>query len=342
MDGQGDEYNHVYIITHTDLDGIGAAAAAIRMLSRGEGEYTLVFAEPYNVHEALESIVDSVSEGDLIIVSDLGVNKASFDKSVILLSEALSKGARAKWLDHHIWSAEEKERLSSIGVEVHVDTSTCATGVVARYLKPSNQDEFVGRLVDAVCSADLWRWDHPMSGKLFRVVGERWQSTEWKQRIVEKFASGVMWDAEMEERLQEYVTQELEGYNLTLRSVATAESNGIRVVATYKYFKGPPNSSMIGALLLSRFDASIAAIVRSDGGLSLRSRKYNVQVIARELGGGGHPRASGAKIGIPFLVKLASSIYPRVLSMYVARIVLRIAVSKKEEITNLPSSARST
>ncbi|GBF09616.1 conserved hypothetical protein [Aeropyrum pernix] len=315
------EFNHLFIITHTDLDGIGAGAVAVRLLGRVDGGYTVVFAEPYNVHNSIEDILDHLDKGDLIIISDLGANRESLPRAADLLASATSKGVAVKWFDHHIWSNDELELLRRAGVEVTVDTSTCATGVVARYLTPDGGDGFIKQFVDAVCSADLWKWTHPLSGKLFRVVGERNQDMEWKHKVLAKFAAGVMWDEELEKRLEGYVNEELKGYTTAIKNAVSIKIHELKIASTYKNFRGPPSSSMIGALLLHRYNADIAIIVRSDGGLSLRSRMVNVQPIARELGGGGHPKAAGAKIEVPLLVRLASRLYPKILSLYAARLV---------------------
>ncbi|MCE4603388.1 MAG: DHHA1 domain-containing protein [Aeropyrum sp.] len=333
-------FNHLYLVTHTDLDGIASAAIAARKLGRSEEGYSVLFAEPYNVDQVIAGLEEHLSKGDLVVVSDLGVNRDSFQGLLEALRGLTGVGAYVKWFDHHIWSEEERNALLDLGVELHVDTSTCAAGVVAKYLE-GPVDDFVEKLVDAVCSADLWRWTNPLSGKLFRIVGERSQSWEWKERLVGKFASGVIWDNELDARLEEYVTQELEGYNRVLSTVASRRANGYLVVAAYKYFRGPPSSSMIGALLLSRYNADIALILRNDGGLSLRSRRVNVQVVARALGGGGHPRASGAKLKMPLLVRIGSKIYPKLASIYASQTVSKIVSRLGREVEVVVASARS-
>ncbi len=318
------EFNHLFIVTHTDLDGIGSAAATLRLLSRSESDSTILFAEPYNIGDVLSDIKDSVDRGDLLIIADLGVNKNAFEKALGIIKDLARRGSIIEWYDHHVWSPEEINSLEKIGVKVVIDRSTCATGVVARYLKgleAFESDKLLIELESVVCSADLWKWDHPLSPKLFRVVGERREGEEWKRKLAYKMAKGVLWDEEMEAKLEEYVNLELKGFSRVLNNAYTSNSNGAIIAVTYKNFSGPPSSSMIGALLLSRFNADIAAIVRSDGGLSLRSKNFNVQALAKALGGGGHPKAAGAKIRIPIYIKLLSLIYPKITSYYTFKIV---------------------
>ncbi len=319
---------HLYIVTHTDLDGAGSAAAALRAYGRKIEEATILYAEPYNIHEKLGDIIEYLDQGDILVVSDLGPNRASIQETLEFVAKAVEKGARVDWYDHHIWPEEWVRSMKEKGVNLTIDTSTCATGVVARYATSLNNypyDDYMRELEAAVCAADLWRWDHPLAPKLFRVADTRYgeDKVEWRNRLVAKLSSGVLWDDELEERLEDYVNNELANYNRILSTVYVVEGE-CRVAAAYKT-RGPPSNSFIGASLISRFNADIAVIIRSNGGLSLRSRRINVQKIALELGGGGHPRAAGARILIPLYAKLLGRLTKKIITRTAARRVLKTA-----------------
>ncbi len=325
--------SHVYIITHTDLDGVGSAAAILRTMDLVDGGATILYAEPYNVDEKLDSISEYVEEGDRVVVADLGPNRDSFNKAVESIRDITGRGAEVEWYDHHVWSEDEEEALRRAGARLFIDKSTCATGVVARYatsLHGAEVDEVLRELESIVCAADLWRWDHPMAPKLARIVG--WNSDEerdeWRSRVAYKLAQGIFWDDEFEERLQDYVTKELSGYNKVMRTIYVKESGKCRVAAAYK-LRGPPANSFIGGMLQSRYQADIAVIIRPNGGVSLRSRSIDVQIIAKAMGGGGHPRAAGAKISFPLWVRLFNYIYPKAYSRYTAGLVYKIAVKTR-------------
>ena len=320
--------NHLFIVTHTDLDGVGSAAVYLRLSGVEEGFATIVYAEPYNLDEVLDSLEDNIDSGDRLAIADLGPNKAVFERVVNTLSSITRKGVEVEWYDHHIWEPGEIEALAKAGVKVHVDRSTCATGVVARYYPEEHEadvDDVTKRIVRAVCAADLWRWDDPLAPKLFRVAGNR-HDAEWKTRLAFKLARGVLWDEELAERLEDYINKELAGMDAALRKVVIVGSPGCRVAATLKE-EGPPSNSIIGALLLSRYNADIAVIIRPNGAISLRSRRVDVQIIAKELGGGGHPRAAGARVKIGLLTRLLSLFYPKALPRRVASLILAKASS---------------
>lgn len=319
---------HLFIVTHTDLDGAGSAAAALIAYGRTINEATILFAEPYNIHEVLNSIKGEITGGDTLVISDLGPNKSSITETINALKEITGRGAAVDWYDHHIWPVEWQESMRNVGVRLTIDTRTCATGVVARYATQYNNREigdYLREMEAAVCAADLWRWDHPLAPKLYRVADTRYGEgpEEWRRRLIEKFSNGILWDEEIEEKLQEYVNKELLNFNEILSRTYVARGECV-VAATFKEH-GPPSNSFIGASLLSRYRSDIAVIIRSNGGISLRSRSVNVQIIASALGGGGHPRAAGAKLDIPFTARLLGRIWRRSISRFAARLVLKTA-----------------
>lgn len=313
-----------YIITHTDLDGVGAAAAALRILGRKRGEGAVVlYAEPYSLHETLLGLLDYLERGDLVIVTDLGLNEEN-KRETIEAFLSVRRKAEVELYDHHVWDAADASQLIFGGVKVNIDRSTCATGVVVRHatrLRGLEPDPFLLELESAVCSADLWRWDHPLSPKLYRAVGVREEGALWRDKVIDKFVEGKLWDEELAKRLEEYYSLELSNVSRILSSAYVAERNGVRVAAATRE-EGPPANSIVGAILMARFKAKIAVIARPNGSLSLRSREVDVQRIAASLGGGGHVRAAGARIGLPLYVRLLSLLYPRALSWYAARKVL--------------------
>ncbi|MCX8195604.1 MAG: DHH family phosphoesterase [Acidilobaceae archaeon] len=317
---------HVYVVTHTDLDGVGAAAAMLRVLGRKRNDgATVIYSEPYELHEVLSSLAEHVEKGDLVAVTDLGLNEEVKEESVEAVRE-LTTSATVEFYDHHVWGERDIRDLVRAGATLYIDRSTCATGVVVNYAARSRgmePDDFLRELERAVCSADLWRWDHPLSPKLYRAVGAREERDEWRNRVLDKFVEGRLWDEELERRVESYVDEELRKVKKALETVYVAEKGGVRVAFALKE-EGPPANGIIAAVLMARYNAHLAGIIRPNGGLSLRSRKVDVQRIAVKLGGGGHVRAAGARLKVPTLVSLVAHLYPKVLSWYGARRVLQL------------------
>lgn len=317
-----------YVITHTDLDGVGAAAAALRILGRKRGEGAVVlYTEPYALHEALEGLRDYLEKRDVVFVTDLGLNEEN-KREAISAFASVSRRASVEVYDHHVWDPRDASSLVSAGVKVYIDRSTCATGVVVRHAtraRGMEPEPFLMELESAVCSADLWRWDHPLSPKLYRAVGTREEGRAWRDRVLDKFVEGKLWDEELEGKLEEYYSLELRNMQRILSSVYVARAGDISVAAATRE-EGPPANSIVGAILLARYKAKIAVIARPNGSISLRSKSVDVQRIAASLGGGGHVRAAGARLSLPPYIKLLSLLTPRAMSWYAARQVLSKAI----------------
>jgi oligoribonuclease NrnB/cAMP/cGMP phosphodiesterase (DHH superfamily) len=303
------------IITHTDLDGVAAAAIYLRVVgaSIDSGDVRLVFTEPYKLLKVIKNLGRSPSS--VVAVMDLGPNASTIGELASKLSQMVKKGTRVEWYDHHRWDEDWLAKLREAGVNLFVDTSTCAAGVVERYateLYGVTSDEFAKELVGAVCAADLWKWDHPWAPRLFRIA-ERYRGRKgdaWRRMLVKGFSQGSLWWPELSLALDEYIRREFEGFRYSLKRLRLVEVNGCRVALVLKK-PGPPSPSILGNGLASRLNVDVVVLVRTRGkGLSLRSRSVNVRDIAYHMGGGGHLRAAGAPLNMPLLLRAISRLLP--------------------------------
>ncbi len=276
------------VVTHTDLDGVAAAAIVVGTV--GEAN-RLMFAQPHQLGAVFAKIPNKAE----VYVSDLGINQPTLEKVAKQVERIVGSGGTVKWFDHHRWEKEWVRRLRKAGAEVYVDTSTCGAGVVAKYL-PADA-EWVKELVSAACSVDLWVFNDWRGNYLAKYVS--YGGTDWKRRAVTKLVGFSGIDDEVEEIVEKVATKELEILTAAVAKATLVNSDGIRAVA---YFKGKDDhhlTSFIASLLMNRFDVDVAIICRT-GSVSFRSRRYvDVSKAAKLLGGGGHPRAAGAKLDPP-------------------------------------------
>ncbi len=323
--------DRLVLVTHTDLDGVGSAAVYLRLAGRSvdDPNVSIVFTEPYKLVKVLKSVPSRAR----IAVMDLGPNASTFDELVATIARLREEGAAVEWYDHHRWDETWIARLREVGVSIFVDTSTCATGVVAKYaskLYGVDVDDHVKRLVSAVCAADLWRWDDPLAPRLFRIA-ERYRGRKgdrWRRSLVKGFSEGGLWWPELSEALNEYLKREFEGFNYVLRNSIVIEAGGCRVAVALKK-PGPPSPSIVGNALLDRLRVDVVAIVRTRGrGVSFRSRSVNVREIAVAMGGGGHPRAAGAPLQLPLLLRIITRLYPKVKLRYAAARIAEVVEAK--------------
>ena len=280
-----------YAIVHNDFDGVASAAIYARAI--GNLPKTVFFTEPNKIHDLLGKL--ELRGIQNIMVADIGISASTFDILVQNLRKLISQGAKIQWFDHHVWKEEWKKRLSEIGVEIYIDTSTCGAGVVLKYLNPN--DEFSKKLASADCSVDMWLHDDPMGEKLRRVV-ESNKDYSWKLHLINKFYQGVLWDEEFEKILIDQIDKELKGFEQLHKYIKVLNIQGKKIVVAVRW-KGPPDISYAAQFLMNRYNAVM--FVSSNGkAISFRSNTIEVRKYAEKLGGGGHPLAAAAGVKAPF------------------------------------------
>ena len=305
------------------MDGVASASLYTYLVG---GSYEIIFAEPYNLHKVLYKVYKR--RPSKVFLFDLGPNPNYIDFVAGVVELLTSRGAEVQWFDHHVWNSEWVERLSSAGAKLYIDRSTCATGVVAKYVKPCREIDkgFVEELVAGVCGADLWRFDHRLSPFYLRLV-RRGDTNDWRMKVYNTLSKGVLWTKEFEEVVIERFDEELKELSKNIKT-KVFEVNNIRFAVTLKNSK--VENSFLAARVMGLTNADVAIVVDKSGKLSLRSRGVNVRDLAVALGGGGHPKAAGAKIDIPLKIKILSLFTDDAILTYVSNVVKSILSQHRE------------
>ncbi len=306
------------IVTHTDMDGIGSAAVYIYL--QGVKPVNIYFTEPYLLHKTMKKLAN-VENIDKIALMDLGGNPNIFDEVVDHIEKIRSRGIEIEWYDHHVWNEEWINRLKELGVRIIVDRSTCGAGVVVKYAPRARKDineEFLSEVVYGICAGDLWRFDHWRGPWYLRLVRRR-DTREWRLHVIDIISQGIAWTEEFTEKIRERLEIELREYGLVDKYIVMRRVNGYLIAVA-------PNSdnvdnSFTAAYVMGRTGADIVGIVSKNGKLSLRSRSVNIRELAVALGGGGHPRAAGALIRLPFIVRLKALFSIRPVLEYTLKIL---------------------
>ncbi|WP_448579464.1 DHH family phosphoesterase [Thermosphaera sp.] len=307
------------LITHTDMDGV--ASAGLYLHVTGISDYKVLYAEPYMLNEVLKKFI--VHPPKKIAVFDIGVNPGVFSQVLDAVVNLRAKGVEIEWFDHHVWEAEWIKSLTERGISLFLERETCGVGVVAKHAlskKLNASPDFLENLVNGVCGGDLWRFDHWLSPFYIRLV-RRKDPVYWKNIVLETISRGIYWDKVFEEKVLEEFEKELEELSELSKNmdVDTFEANGFKIGVVQ--VKEDVENSFLASLVLSRCGLDVAVIVSRDGKLSLRSRNVNVRDLAVALNGGGHLRASGAKIQIPLTVKMLTTLSRKFLVEYVAGLI---------------------
>lgn len=310
--------NKVAIITHTDMDGVGSAGLYLYM--RPSSRYRVFFAEPYLLNRPLRKLLSLDIEK--AVIADMGINPSIYEEVRELLEEITRKGVEVEWYDHHIWNDSWVKEVRASGVKLYIDISTCSTGVVYKVLTNKGGSHrgspSVNDFLRGVCAGDMWTFDHWLGGYYMRLVRRR-DGNEWRMKVIQKVSNGVFFDDEMLNKVVEEMEAELAYLRDDMDAVTRELRNGARVVVALQ--SDLVENSVLASYAMARYNASIAVIVSKDGKLSFRSSKYNVRDLAVALGGGGHLKASGAKVPIPIHISMLGRVTKRLLLEYVANIV---------------------
>jgi len=330
------ERNRICIVTHVDVDAVISAAIYITCSNVDVENVKAVFVAPRDLPKALEQF--NGAECSKVVVMDLAPNASNYHRIVRAVKKLVSKGIAIEWYDHHVWERKWIEELSQIGVDVVIDRSTCAAGVVEeRVCRGLHRD-----LAKVACSVDLWKFDEWKSNYLYRVVEKFSSEKKWFELVREIVENGIDDVLKRYEHVvEDVVSKELSVVSDSLRRVEIVNVNGLRVCIYVKSEKEKVvSTSLMCNAFLGRNLCDIAIVVRRDlKSLSLRSRRCDVREIAKALGGGGHPRAAGA----PFPRSSAKllAILGRILGLHSLRraIVIRIVSKKVQELRNVIHNA---
>jgi len=306
------------VVTHTDADGVGSASLYIYF--QGSKPLKIVYTEPYLLKNTLENIGSGF---DKIVLTDLGSNKNHIEDIIKLIDRWVKDGVVIEWYDHHVWDDEWINLLKNAGAKLYIDRSTCGVGVVAKYAprsRSSVDEKYVEELVKSICSGDLFKFDHWLGAWFLRLV-RRKDDDDWRNKVLEKLSNGTIWCQEFTDKVVERFEEELKGYKMIDEYMVVKNINGLSIGVSLQidYIE----NSFQAAYMMGRYNIDIAIVTSRDGKVSLRSMRYDIRELAREFGGGGHPKAAGFKIDIPFKIRLKSLIDHKVIQTYVLEAILQ-------------------
>lgn len=262
-------------LTHNDLDAVGSDA----IHRRTYGEVFTVWASVGKFLSLLDAVAGSPGRGDLLSISDLGYQQGVEQR----LAKARSNGWRIEWRDHHRWKDEEVRAVDAKTSLLHIDVSTCATGIVARDL--ASGDPVAEEIARVVCDYDLWKHQDPRSKMLGQVVMKK----GCREYVRDNLVRGTIIDARVENEYAGIVREMERDIKKSLKHTTIIEDGRYRIAFAPLY--GYPSET--AHTIRDELGTDIEVIVSSNGRISIRSVPPVSHLIAREFSGGGHPHAAG-------------------------------------------------
>ena len=272
----------VLVLADADADGL-AAAAVVRAV---EGEAAVLPSSPHDFDATLERIAAAVNEDVTVYVCDLVPDEVAEVEPAL---EALTAAAvDVIWFDHHQWPPAVEEAVREAGIDLTVGDGEreCTADVAVRSL-PDVPDH-LATLAAVVRDHDLWIKDDPRSDDLADLA--YWIDAEaFVETILEH---GVELPEEARELLAERREEKQALIDLAVDRARLVEVNGWTVGVTY----GRCSQNEVADALREE-GADAAVIVKPAGSASIRGSETfeRCHEVARQVRGGGHPRAAGCK-----------------------------------------------
>ncbi|QSZ66782.1 phosphoesterase [Methanofollis aquaemaris] len=266
--------NGILHLTHNDLDAAGADAIH-RMVY---GKITTIFASVGRYDSTLALIAGLPGRGDVLSISDLGY-KRGVEASA---KAAAANGWKIEWRDHHRWTDAEADLVRPHCALLTIDTSVCATGIVAKDLRPG--DSAAVEVARVVCDYDLWKKEDPRAD----VLGLVTQRRHLLPHIRNLLSQGKFTDRKVEEIYAE-IRAEMDA--AIGASISEAKIYREKYTIAFAPLHGYPSET--AHAIRDALGTDIEVIVSKNGRFSIRSVPPVSHLIARKFGGGGHPNAAG-------------------------------------------------
>ncbi len=305
------------IVTHGDADGICAAAVLIRVLKLTR--FDLLFSGPRKIHEALRSL--SLCRGRRIYILDIGINMNLLDNVLETLKTLRSRGCEVLWIDHHRWPQEAVDKVSKLA-KLYVRHTPSATRAVAEYFNAFG-DECVKKLVNIADDADTATY----STELAKIVSGAAARKTRKRAIVElatlcdltppvvEYARKVL--EEREKRWQKALE--------TLKVYTTRSGRKFLVIdvrGLNLYSVGPLTKD-----IAKKYGADFTIVIYSNKSMGFYAAtdvEIDLLPLARLYGGGGHPKACGTELPLPFAEAIKAALYRIAGKKYITSAMRRV------------------
>ncbi|WP_232700314.1 DHH family phosphoesterase [Halobacterium wangiae] len=275
---------NVVVVADPDADGL-ACAATIREVY---GEAALVPAGPHEIEDGLRRAAEFGADDCRIFVCDLCPDKFRYVEDE--LAYAVEHASEVRWFDHHQWTEETAEAVREAGVDLVVGDSEeeCTADVAVRSLGEGAVPQHLEELAVVTRDHDLWLKEDPRSDDLADY--SYWTDPEEYMDVVQEHG------ADLPEDVLEFLAERrVEKNDLIDRAVARAAMKEIgewTVGVTY----GRCSQNEVAEALREQ-GADAAVIVKPSGSASIRGTEgfERAHEVARQVNGGGHPKAAGCK-----------------------------------------------
>jgi len=270
------------VVADPDADGLACTA----LVRRARDGAALVPAGPHEIQEAIAWTAEYAEPGADVFVCDLCPDRT---RDVNGLANLVAHAGEVAWYDHHQWDPEVAEAVREAGVDLVVGASgeVCTADVALAELDYDFAERYAD-LAAATRDHDLWIREDPRSDDLADYA--YWADPEeYVETVLEH-------GADLPPAVEEFLAERrVEKDALIEKAVERAQLREVGPWTVGVTYGRCSQNEVAEALREQGADASV--VVKPAGSASIRGTETfeRCHEVARQVDGGGHPRAAGCK-----------------------------------------------
>jgi len=268
-------------------DGDDSDETAVATDDGGDSAVGLIAAGPHSLTESLEYVAAYAEPGTDVYICDIAPD--SYEAVADPLETIRDRDDRVSWYDHHQWPEAVADAVRDIGVDLVVGDSDaeCSTDVTLRSLEYDFDEQFT-ELAAVTRDHDLWINDDPRSKDLADYAF--WTDAEEYAAVVGAYG------ASLPQPVEEYIShRRVEKEQLIAKAVDRAAYKSVGPWTVGVTYGRCSQNEVADELQAAGADAAV--IVKPSGSASIRGGEgfESAHLVARQVNGGGHPKAAGCK-----------------------------------------------
>jgi oligoribonuclease NrnB/cAMP/cGMP phosphodiesterase (DHH superfamily) len=289
----------IKLFTHNDLDGVGCAV--VGKVVFGE-DIDIEYCGYKDVNDKIEQFLSlsNLQEYSRVFITDISVNEKVAERidykanhtDALITFNLIDHHKTAEWLNKYDWAFVESEVSTQEGIFKLSGTTLFLEHLSGLYGYTEKMTALKG-FVDAVRLYDTWEWKRlnlqfPKDlNDIYHLVGLDEFVCVYTKKILERNNSFTFDPVHM--TLLKYKRKETENY-------ISKKLDQVKVINRVAFLVADNNISELGNKICENVDCDYCAIYTGQS-VSLRSiGEFDVSVIAKEKGGGGHKNASGYEV----------------------------------------------
>jgi oligoribonuclease NrnB/cAMP/cGMP phosphodiesterase (DHH superfamily) len=270
------------VVADPDADGLACTA----LVRRARGSGALVPAGPHEIADAIGWVTEYAESGAAVFVCDLCPDSPD---DIDGLENMVDRVGDVAWYDHHQWDPDLADAVRAAGVDLVVGPSeeVCTADVALEQLDHDFADRYAD-LAAVTRDHDLWIREDERSEDLADYA--YWADpAEYVETVLE---GGADLPPDVEAFLAD---RRVEKEALVGKAVERARLREVGPWTVGVTYGRCSQNEVAEALRQQGADASV--IVKPAGSASIRGTDAfeRCHEVARQVGGGGHPKAAGCK-----------------------------------------------